>query len=110
MSEWREVALLGTATAIAVALLMPLARRLALTAGITDKPTTGKVHKTPTPYLGGVAIMIVPLGASPLSPRGTAEAAVIVGAAALVACIGLVDDIRSLQPAPRLVVEVAAAC
>jgi len=100
------------AGAIALALsltLVPIARVGALRFGITDRPANGKVHSVPTPYLGGVAVAAAVLGAGVLGGwRGDAMA--ILGAALLVACVGLVDDVRTAKPSLRLTVEAVAAC
>lgn len=106
---WARILLLAVLAAAASAALVPVARRLAYRFEIIDHPKPGKVHRVVTPYLGGLAIAPVAVGASLLLPEWKAEAVVIVAAAMAVAAVGLVDDIRSLSPLPRLLVEVAAA-
>ncbi|MGI8755004.1 MAG: glycosyltransferase family 4 protein [Acidimicrobiales bacterium] len=91
------------------ALLTPVARRVAVRRGITDRPGENKGHTVATPYLGGVAIAICVLAGSTLLPQWKAEAVVLVAAALLVGTIGLVDDLRTLGPLPRVAVEVVAA-
>ncbi|WP_433500617.1 glycosyltransferase family 4 protein [Sphaerimonospora sp. CA-214678] len=85
-------------------------RRVALHWGFTDRPGGHKAHRRPTPYLGGVAIM---LGAvlPPAALAGLADphaAAIVIGALA-VTLLGLIDDLRPLSPLTRLAVETLAA-
>jgi UDP-GlcNAc:undecaprenyl-phosphate GlcNAc-1-phosphate transferase len=104
-----QIALLGVSSFASVALLMPLARAVALRYGIIDRPAAGKLHTSVTPYLGGVAILITGLGASTFLPSWSAQGVGIVVGALVVGLVGLVDDIRTLDPRPRLVMEAAAA-
>jgi len=108
MGEWPAVVAVGV-SALALSLaLVPLARRWALQFDVTDRPSTAKAHKVATPYLGGVAVAAaVLIGALIGGWKG--EAAAMLGAALLVAGIGLVDDMKTATPAVRLVVETAAA-
>ncbi len=105
---WR-IAIAGVGTFLLVAALVPLARRFALARGITDNPEPGKAHVSPTPYLGGVAIALGAVTCSLLLPGWQGHAAAIVAAALLVGLIGLCDDIRTVKPGVRLLVEAAAA-
>jgi UDP-GlcNAc:undecaprenyl-phosphate GlcNAc-1-phosphate transferase len=109
MVDGVRIAIAGGVTFVLVALLVPLARRYALRKGITDNPEPGKVHASPTPYLGGVAIALGALICSLVLPGWQSQAAVIVAAAALVAVTGLFDDVRTVRPAMRLLVEAVAA-
>lgn len=108
MTAGQEVTAVGFfALALSLA-FVPLARRGALLLDVTDRPAAGKVHKLATPCLGGVAVAAAVLFASAIGGwRGQAVA--ILAAALLVACIGLVDDIRTVKPGVRLMVEVLAA-
>ncbi len=94
-------------------LLTPLMRFVALRTGVTDKPNQGhKTHKSPVPYLGGVAIVIgvtfVTLGAviiSQLTSKTLDLAVTILVPAVLMAIVGLVDDIKQLSPWPRFITQ-----
>jgi UDP-GlcNAc:undecaprenyl-phosphate GlcNAc-1-phosphate transferase len=88
---------------------MPFARRLAVARGITDHPKQDRWHKAPTPYLGGAAIVLVALACAALAPQWESEAAVLLGAALVVGIAGLVDDVRTLHPGARLLIETLAA-
>ncbi|MBV9041195.1 MAG: undecaprenyl/decaprenyl-phosphate alpha-N-acetylglucosaminyl 1-phosphate transferase [Acidimicrobiia bacterium] len=104
-----QIGLLGVSSFASVALLMPLVRSVALRYGVIDRPAAGKLHTTVTPYLGGVAILITGLGASTFLPSWSAQGVGIVVGAVVVGLVGLVDDMRTLNPGPRLVMEAAAA-
>jgi UDP-GlcNAc:undecaprenyl-phosphate GlcNAc-1-phosphate transferase len=108
---WRVVAAAVLAFVLVVA-LVPLCRRFALARGICDAPEPGKVHRDPTPYLGGVSIAVSAVLCSLLLPGWKSEAedaALILMAACVVALAGLLDDVRQLGPMPRLLVELGAA-
>ncbi|TDC24895.1 undecaprenyl/decaprenyl-phosphate alpha-N-acetylglucosaminyl 1-phosphate transferase, partial [Streptomyces sp. 8K308] len=98
----------GAALMIVVLLTEPL-RRLALRHDLTDRPGVQKAHAAPTPYLGGVAVAVATLtmGAGTALAGGLLDPAlgVLLGAAAAVAVLGLVDDARPLSPRLRLCVE-----
>src|SRR5690349_2591923 len=109
MVDGVRIAVAGGVTFVIVALLVPVSRRYALRNGITDNPAPGKSHVSPTPYLGGVAIALGAVACSAVLPDWQAQAAVILAAAALVAVTGLFDDVRTVRPSMRLVVEASAA-
>lgn len=85
-------------------------RKLAIGLALTDRPGAHKGHQRPTPYLGGVAIAVGVLGPTVVTVGGadTHMQAVFLAAAA-VALLGLVDDLRPLTPLVRLAVEGLAA-
>jgi UDP-GlcNAc:undecaprenyl-phosphate GlcNAc-1-phosphate transferase len=95
-------------------LLTPLMLRLAIRLQVLDHPGERKAQTSPTPYLGGVAIVLAfsatVLGAAAaLRPSaGLGALAAVLTAAVLLALVGLVDDLRGLGPAIRLALEVAA--
>jgi UDP-GlcNAc:undecaprenyl-phosphate GlcNAc-1-phosphate transferase len=101
--------LLGVGALLATLIVIPLAQRVAVLNNVTAMPRADRLHKTPTPYLGGVPIVLVAAAASPFIGEWQLEAAVIIGGALLLGVVGLLDDIRYLKPAPRLVAEVLAA-
>lgn len=98
--------------ALAVTLAsIPWLRRYALNAGFVDTPNARKVHVTPVPLLGGVAIFAGAILAVFFAFRGAVPRTIIGAliAGALVALLGLVDDRRGLPPVMRLLVQLAAA-
>lgn len=96
-------------------LLVPVALKVAIHRQVLDHPGDYKTQDNPVPYLGGVAIVVsftaVVLVAALVSPpvSGFHELAVILGAACLLAFVGLVDDLRGLGPFLRLGIQIAAA-
>jgi UDP-GlcNAc:undecaprenyl-phosphate GlcNAc-1-phosphate transferase len=91
----------GFVVALAIgALCRPLARRL----GLVAIPRLWRAHTTPTPMLGGLAIIlglgggIVAAGGIRLGALGAAAAAGVV----VVAVVGLIDDIAGLGTRVRL--------
>ncbi|CAB4798332.1 unannotated protein [freshwater metagenome] len=105
--KWSLVALV--AASLATLGLVPVARTVALRLGVMDRPKPGKMHQTPTPYLGGVAIALAVL-VLPLALTGwERDTAWLLLGALLVCAVGVIDDVRSLLPAPRLAVEFLAA-
>ena len=109
MNHFVVIGALSVGSFAAVTLLIPPLRRLAIARGITDSPGPRKLHALPTPYLGGVALTLTALVASAFLQGWSAEALVILGGAALVSLVGLIDDVRTLTPLLRLAGEGAAA-
>ncbi|MFD9359172.1 MraY family glycosyltransferase [Streptomyces sp. NPDC060031] len=103
----------GAAALLLGLLLTEPMRRFALRHGITDRPSARKAHTRPTPYLGGVAVAFATLGVATAVAlaRGVFDPvlAVLLGGAAIVCVLGLIDDLRQLGPKIRLCVEASAA-
>src|SRR5258707_10812488 len=94
---------------VAALLLTPLAIGLARRTGFYDHPVGYKGHFSPTPYLGGVAVIGALLFASALFGRDSgAFASIAIGAVVLLG-VGTIDDRYALGPLTRLVIEVAAS-
>ncbi len=101
--------------------LTPLMRTFARNRGWMDQPDGGrKQHVSPVPRIGGVAVYGAFLLSSSLllalDPLGLAPGAALVSAYGplLLACaavmgVGLVDDIRGVPPAGKLIVQALAA-
>lgn len=98
----------GTAF-VAAAALVPLVARVAAGYGVIARPTPDRLHDTPTPYLGGVAIVLTACAAAPFLHGWKPEATVVLLAAAAVGVIGLIDDVRTVPPLQRIAIEVIAA-
>lgn len=112
--------LLSLAVAAAIcAALTPLLIRWAVRRGMLDHPTGHKSHVTPTPYLGGLAIVLgfvlAVAGAALLrvaagsTTGGLSELLVILGVALAVSLVGLLDDLRGLSVTTRFGVQLVAA-
>ncbi|HEX7244598.1 MAG TPA: MraY family glycosyltransferase [Solirubrobacterales bacterium] len=88
----------------------PLAIRLAQATGFFDHPVGYKGHGSPTPYLGGIAVVAGFLLAGAIfGGDSSAFAAIAVGAVVLLG-VGTVDDRYQLSPLTRLAIEAAVAC
>ncbi len=88
----------------------PWFRRTALMLGFVDAPGSRKVHRDPTPLLGGIAIFAGAILAT-LIVYGGQVPQPIAGpmlAGALVATVGLLDDRLHLPPWVRLAVQFCA--
>jgi UDP-GlcNAc:undecaprenyl-phosphate GlcNAc-1-phosphate transferase len=105
--------LLGALTMIFVGLITAPIRTLALRVGAVDAPTLArKTQKEPIPYLGGVAIAVGIVGASYgslLAVDFTLEnfelASFVLIPAVAISAMGLWDDLKGLEPWPRLVAQ-----
>ena len=103
------------ASALLSLFLTPLAMRFALRRRIVDEPGPNKIHTSPVPYLGGVAIvaafvLAVALAALVRGSRaGLTEILVVLALGLVVAGVGLMDDLRPFSPVLRLAIEVAVA-
>jgi UDP-GlcNAc:undecaprenyl-phosphate/decaprenyl-phosphate GlcNAc-1-phosphate transferase len=97
-----------------VAVLTPVAIRVATQIGFVDAPAARKFHRRPTPYLGGLAVagaVLVILGVSiVVRPEVRWELLAIAVGGLAVAVVGLRDDWSPIRPLPRLLVQAAAAC
>lgn len=104
---------LGLLTFIAVGLITPPIRALALKIGAVDAPTLArKAQKEPVPYLGGVAIALGVVVASyssllvvDFSLETLKLASSVLVPAIAISAMGLWDDLRGLQPWPRLIAQ-----
>lgn len=124
MRYWDAVLAFLVATAVA-ALLTPLAGRLARRVGAIAYPSDRGLARSPTPELGGLAILAavllaaviwlparVPLQLAPGYPQGSAGVVrtwPVLGGAALIALIGALDDARDLKPLVKLAGQIGAA-
>jgi UDP-GlcNAc:undecaprenyl-phosphate GlcNAc-1-phosphate transferase len=100
----------GLAACLLSAAAMTPLRRLALRWGLTDRPAGHRAHTGPTAFLGGVGIALATAFAT-AAALGVSDLRVtaILLAALAVAVLGLIDDIRPLPIATRLIVESVAA-
>ena len=108
--------ILGLATFLFVGGLTPVMRKIALKIGAVDSPNLErKTQKEPVPYLGGVGISIgitvASLGAllySDFSTETFNKALSVLLPAILISAMGLYDDLKGLEPWPRLVAQTIA--
>ncbi len=99
---------------LAVIALTPAVRSLATRLRFLDYPSRQKVHATPTPLMGGVAVALASLAAASaaLALIRCPYSARIVGflsGGLMVVVLGLADDANGMRPAPKLAGQAAAA-
>jgi len=110
-----------TGIALILSLLFtPLVRRLALRWNLVDHPGTRKVHSSPIPRIGGVAVAGAYFGSClivagvvaqfrPDLPLGFTTIQAIGPATFFIFLIGLADDILNLRPWQKFAVQIAAS-
>ena len=112
-----EFVLLGGAAFVLSGLLTWPVRKLAIWVGAMDNPTIDrKTQKEPVPYLGGVSIALTVsliTYASIIYSDNTKTTFPLVTylllPAVFMGAMGLVDDLRGLQPMPRLIFQTIVA-
>lgn len=106
--ELRAALALG-AGAVGALALTPVAMRVAVRTRFLDRPVGYKGHGTPTPYLGGAAVVGACLiGALLAAPSLRHIGPLAVGALVLWA-VGTADDRVTVSPLARVLVEVSLA-
>jgi UDP-GlcNAc:undecaprenyl-phosphate GlcNAc-1-phosphate transferase len=108
--------ILGVATFLFVGGLTPVMRKIAIKINAVDRPNLDrKTQKEPVPYLGGVAIAIgitiasfAALLYSDFSTETFGRALSVLLPAILISAMGLYDDLKGLEPWPRLVAQTIA--
>lgn len=97
-------------TALSAALIMvPVLRRWALDRGTVDLPDARKVHDTPTPRLGGIAIFLSFLFAALIfAPHSTVTRGILAGALVVFA-IGIADDLEGLTSRQKFLGQIIAS-
>src|SRR2546422_101996 len=93
---------------IAAVVVVPLCRLGALRLGFVAKPREDRWHKRDIALLGGVGIG-ASLCIAMLVFGHIGQVPVLFAAAALMFAMGLADDIWSLKPATKLVIEIGVA-
>jgi len=104
--------LIAFTVALAASLLLTVpVRRLALHYGMVDLPGPRKVHLSPIPLLGGIAIYLAFVLAILLTLRGAphAQMAGILAGATLLAAVGLLDDGKLLHHQVKLFIGMPIA-
>jgi UDP-GlcNAc:undecaprenyl-phosphate GlcNAc-1-phosphate transferase len=107
-TPWQAFAA-ATVAAVLVVLLTPFASRLAYRIGAVDEPRARGLSDRPMPRLGGAAIFGGVMGAAVLFlPLEGRFGAILLGAA-IIACVGALDDIFELSAPVKLLGQIAAA-
>ena len=113
--QWWEYLAAFLVTTFLCGMLTPLAMRYALRTNVLDHPGGHKSHQEAVPYLGGVAIVgtftAAVLVMSLLQPphSGRSELLAVLAIAVLLSLVGLIDDLKKVSAAWRLVAEIMAA-
>ncbi len=108
---------LALASALAALLLTPLARALAIRVGALDYPGARRIHTTPTPRFGGLAIAAAVLGVAWLArvlpgPARELDPRPLLGltcASLPILALGMCDDRYGVSPWVKLAVQSCAA-
>jgi len=89
--------------------LTPLLRQAAIRFGIVDRPDGKlKTHRSPVPYLGGIAIYLSFLLSLAFTAEFQREVLGILLAGSIVVLLGLIDDLGVLSPSVKLAGQVVA--
>lgn len=104
--RWLYVFLFSFAAAFA---LTPASIVLGERLGIVDLPNERKIHATPTPRLGGLAVYLGFVGAILVNSILADWMVAILAAGSLLLFVGIVDDMRELPAWGKLLAQLAAA-
>jgi UDP-GlcNAc:undecaprenyl-phosphate GlcNAc-1-phosphate transferase len=99
----------GAIACVAAAAATPIVRRLALRVGAIDRPGDRRVHASLLPRAGGLAVAIGVAAAVLSGAAGDSFDPWVLAGLALVLTLGLVDDLVSLRPLPKLSGQILAA-
>lgn len=107
MSQFFPVMIAGFAAAVG---FTPVTRRMAFYLGVLDQPSSRKVHTTPTPLLGGLAIygalVLALVFFSP--PFYLVEFGAIMAGVTWLVLVGFVDDRQGMKPWIKMLGQVIA--
>jgi UDP-GlcNAc:undecaprenyl-phosphate GlcNAc-1-phosphate transferase len=96
------------ALAVSVA-AVPAVGRLAMRLGAVATPRSDRWNRRAVPILGGLAISAGVLAGVVVLGRDTSDRVALLGGMAVMVVLGLSDDLRSISPLRRLVVEAGTA-
>lgn len=104
------VVLLFLGALVGAIALTPVSKWLAPHIGVMDRPNPRKIHSSPVPRMGGVAILMAVMGMLLVlrSQMEIQQLVAMVFAAAFMSFLGLVDDRFTLSAYVRLVAQIAA--
>src|SRR5258708_1175604 len=91
------------------AVATPPMARLARATGVMDIPGGYKPHEGPTPYLGGVAVLVSVLTATLITAGVSSPVPMIALAAIAICALGTADDRRPIPPLVRLALQAGVA-
>ncbi|MBS6367898.1 MAG: undecaprenyl/decaprenyl-phosphate alpha-N-acetylglucosaminyl 1-phosphate transferase, partial [Clostridiales bacterium] len=91
-------------------LATPLVKALAYKVGAIDVPKDGRrMHKTPIPRLGGLAIFLAFLLSTLLFAEIDRQMQGILMGAVIIVILGVLDDIMTLRALPKFFIQILAA-
>ena len=95
---------------LTVVVVTPLAISYAIKKGRLDKPSIRKIHKEPTPSIGGhVFVPAAFIGWWLLVPEIDSKVLSLTASAAILYVMGIIDDARTLSHKIKLPIQVAAS-
>jgi UDP-GlcNAc:undecaprenyl-phosphate GlcNAc-1-phosphate transferase len=104
--------------ALVTFVMTPLVRKAAIRVGAVVHPDARRVHSTPTPTLGGAAMLVAFLVAMAVASQmrafhavfaGSSEPLGVVLAAAVMFAVGMLDDLREVSAPAKLAGQAFAA-
>jgi len=87
-------------------ILIVLLRKVAYRLGIVDLPGGRKQHKQPTPTVGGLAMFVAVLVALLVDHSLRGDVFILMGCAAALVLLGILDDKRGLSVSLRMMIQV----
>ncbi|MBE6156219.1 MAG: undecaprenyl/decaprenyl-phosphate alpha-N-acetylglucosaminyl 1-phosphate transferase [Firmicutes bacterium] len=90
-------------------ILVPLAKKIAIHVGALDIPDARKVHKHPTPRMGGLAIYCAFLLGYMLFGKLNIQIVSILIGSFLIVILGMLDDIKPIRALYKFIVQIIAA-
>ena len=89
-------------------ILTPLCRYVALRAGAVAAPKEDRWHRTPTALFGGIAIASTTIGLGVVVGHDIRLWPLVAGGAAM-ALVGFVDDVLTVKPSTKLLMQISLA-
>ena len=109
MPLWSKLILAGVVAFLACFAMTPPVKRFAERIGAVDQPSERRINKVPIPRMGGLAIFLgFVLTALLFVPLSTQVTGILLGAV-IIAVMGAVDDIVSLNAWIKLLGQIMAA-
>src|SRR5688572_28602517 len=97
-------------SAVAVAVLTPVAKRFALKAEVVASPKADRWHNRPIPLFGGVAVYAAVIVAGAVLGVLDGPVLTVLAAGSAMFAVGLVDDVVALKPNTKLTAQIGVAC
>lgn len=105
MTASLQAFLAGTLTALLIVLLRAPAERI----GLVDRPGGRKRHDETVPLTGGLALTVGFYAALAVAMPKLGELRVLLVSIAVLAAVGVLDDLAGVRPRTKLLVQLAAA-